>query len=735
MEDVEGMIADVGDSKSANHFRAVERLGSMKDRRIEPAMIKLLDSEDWLVKRHAVAVLGNLKSRKAVAPLIRLVEQEGANMEWAASEALGKIGDRRAVPALLELFRKNGERRYLDQGLNEVIAKLGVSREQFGEIVGLLENGTEEQKELSAHLLGCLKDKRAVKPLIRALGSGNERVKSFAAHALGRIGDRRANPHLISILESPGPALGYPMKEAAESLGKLGVDARELGAIADLAREGRMPGVVALGEIKGAKAVPLLIEALGNEALKTEAMRALKKIGKPAVPKLVKALGAQEPKMRRRAAEILGNIRDQKAAPALADALNDRDAVVRRKAAEALGKVCDSKEARGLVKARNDADPSVRRKAAEALERMRGKTAVQRLMKALGDEKAPVREKAAEALGRLRERGAVPQLIKALDDPCVDVAYAAARSLGWIRDSRAIPPLLKIIETGSFDVRAINPCGYRFGCPASRALRAIGLGMLSQEKRVMCMLSLGKIYDAAKSGDAATLLGLLERYHSSLHRRVFDALLEMAKGCKTVEEVLDLEKKAGESCDRFMGLTLAHDASSIEYQMRFMGIKVALAEKKDELVRGSPGFMGLDGSVVPVLIEAFVAGESSAEWEKSNLLPEPVRLCSSSVRWEAAGLLEEVIKLCPGAGQLEKLEAGLEEGFSRLLESAKDGNSRHVAEMPVARVRETLAERKKALAYELELPSGDKPVLPAPNGAANGRKNGAPKEPLSKNRL
>jgi bilin biosynthesis protein len=62
------------------------------------------------------------------------------------------------------------------------------------------------------------------------------------------------------------------------------------------------------------------------------------RIGAPAVPALIQALGDSDRDVRRAAAEALGKLGDPQAVSPLIQALGDRSENVRRAAAEALGR-------------------------------------------------------------------------------------------------------------------------------------------------------------------------------------------------------------------------------------------------------------------------------------------------------------------------------------------------------------------------------------------------------------
>ena len=182
-------------------------------------------------------------------------------------------------------------------------------------------------------------------------------LRGEAARTLGKIGPgtgvKEVVPGLVEALRDKNE---FVRKEVATALGNMGPSAKEaIPALIDLLGEGRPTGYTR-ADVGGAAS-----EALG-------------KIGKDAVPLLVKALKSRDTDVRTGAAYALAGIEAQ-AKDATGDstaALGDRDAGVRAAAACALGRIGpDAKSAtpavRGLL---NDKDESVRKAATEALKRL-----------------------------------------------------------------------------------------------------------------------------------------------------------------------------------------------------------------------------------------------------------------------------------------------------------------------------------------------------------------------------
>jgi len=181
----------------------------------------------------------------------------------------------------------------------------------------------------------------------------------------------------------------------------------------------------------------------------------LAKAGKPAAKPLIGALSADDPLVRRQAADALGRIGDRRAVEPLIEALKDRDSLVRGHAVEALGRIKDPRAMAPLVAVLNDKEqPShVRMSAAEALGAIGDPNAVEPLILALLDEHWGVRSRAAQALGRVKDPRAVAPLIGALQDKEAAVRANAAEALGELDDQRAVKPLTAALQDPDRDVR------------------------------------------------------------------------------------------------------------------------------------------------------------------------------------------------------------------------------------------------------------------------------------------
>ena len=176
----------------------------------------------------------------------------------------------------------------------------------------------------------------------------------------------------------------------------------------------------------------------------------------PEVPKLIEALGSNDPEQRVNAAKSLGDLQSaaQEAVAALTLALEDEDCSVRCWAAHALGMIGgrEAKEAvpRLIEMLRNDENIIARRFAVDALGALgeRNKAAIAAIVDATGDEDGILRGDAAVALGVAGARSALPTVIQLLEDPEPWARHQAASALGYpafSKCSEAVGPLVRAL--------------------------------------------------------------------------------------------------------------------------------------------------------------------------------------------------------------------------------------------------------------------------------------------------
>lgn len=226
----------------------------------------------------------------------------------------------------------------------------------------------------------------------------------------------------------------------------------------------RRNSVVQLGQLsaRAVPAVPFLINILddriwlgwlGLTRTNEEAVKALVKIGKPAVEPLIASLKSKNWRIRVRAALVLGEIKDSRAVEPLIAALKDKKHLIRASAVAALAKIDDPRAIEPLIIALKDEHPFVRVVASRELGKLKNLRAAGPLLDALRDEDIDVRRSVVKALVEMKDPRTVEPLIAALKDGNKGTRRGAAISLGAIKDPRAIEPLIAALKDESLLVK------------------------------------------------------------------------------------------------------------------------------------------------------------------------------------------------------------------------------------------------------------------------------------------
>ncbi|WP_138007535.1 HEAT repeat domain-containing protein [Halalkalirubrum salinum] len=191
-------------------------------------------------------------------------------------------------------------------------------------------------------------------------------------------------------------------------------------------------------------------------------------------------LGSDSPAVRKRAAELLGELVDESdteiVGSLVAVAMSDDDEGVRAAAIDALDEIGAGAVEQLLVKvtgtkiqqgatwatakrfaaALSSDIPELRMAAANALGNLGEASAIPALLSALDDEYSAVRIRVCKALGTLEHPRAVEPLIRQLDDSRGQVRLAAANALATIGNDRALSALLDMLSDENPEIRRIS---------------------------------------------------------------------------------------------------------------------------------------------------------------------------------------------------------------------------------------------------------------------------------------
>ncbi len=160
---------------------------------------------------------------------------------------------------------------------------------------------------------------------------------------------------------------------------------------------------------------------------------------------LAALLSADDPALRRRAAEELAEIKGFTPIAALAAALRDENKGVRDSALRSLSRIGSEYVARAAVEYIADENIVTRNLAAELLLKLK-EHSVGALLPYLYDVNQDVRKFAVDILGLIGDESTVAHIIPLLDDPDENVVVSAAEALGNIRSPLAVPHLIRVFK-------------------------------------------------------------------------------------------------------------------------------------------------------------------------------------------------------------------------------------------------------------------------------------------------
>jgi HEAT repeat protein len=216
------------------------------------------------------------------------------------------------------------------------IKKMERNKDVNGLMKALSFENDESIRRDAAFALGKISDSSTVDPIINELNYEKNNVINSSVNDVGES----TIEQLINSLNNENIDV---RKNAASALIKIGEPAVDMliNALENENWRVRWHTAEILGEIKDDRAVKPLINALKDEnnGVISNSIIALCEIGEPAVKILINALKSSEWQVRWHTAEILGEIKDDRAVKPLTDALNDENSDVQRAATKALERI------------------------------------------------------------------------------------------------------------------------------------------------------------------------------------------------------------------------------------------------------------------------------------------------------------------------------------------------------------------------------------------------------------
>ena len=360
-----------------------------------------------IVQQTAIILLGEI--RLAAAEDLLLATHHSKNMFTArlVAAALQRRYERLPETELLRRLRQNSSAAPQAEAANAVIARAAALRAL------LQKHDQEHDPALSQAMEG---------EALRLLKSEHQSVRQGAARALGLCAGERVTKALLTCLSAESEP--EVIKAACQAIGRI------------------RP---ALDESAGEIMDPLIRHA--DPFVVLEACAALHGMGYGGANHgIALSLTNSSARVRLRAAEILGEIKDRASVEELARATQDRSWRVRMAAIRALGRMKATGAVGPLRQALKDDHAEVRAQAAVALQGIGTTTGVVwPLVDDLQSDRPSRQTAAARALGRIRATQAVAALTKTVSHADLELACRSVEALAAIDSGPARSSLVRAL--------------------------------------------------------------------------------------------------------------------------------------------------------------------------------------------------------------------------------------------------------------------------------------------------
>ena len=280
-----------------------------QDPAVVTALIERLTDTHPSVRRAAAQSLGNLRARRAVSALIGALSDKSREVRSAAAGALGNIEDSKAIPALVKVMGdESAEVR--EQAINALSRFEG--EVPVAPMIAALSDSKADIRARAADILGNSGDKSAIQPLAKLLKDPSADVRREALQSLGRFQDPSVGPAIMGALTDEQAEVRAAAVQALQEAHTVLSEGTVVKLLADPSREVRQQAIQTLHDQPLAPAVvSALARIIADDAsadVKESAVQALAEARNPAARDAIRhALTSSDPRVRRAAAEALGN--------------------------------------------------------------------------------------------------------------------------------------------------------------------------------------------------------------------------------------------------------------------------------------------------------------------------------------------------------------------------------------------------------------------------------------------
>jgi len=189
-------------------MEAILTITKLIEPEIKDDIIKLILTDDFIVKQNAIKLSGKLKLADAVDLLITNLDNIYNEVSIASIKALGEIGDVSAIPDLLSVLDiEDVSFEYTDLDMRlfilDAVKSIYINNKEatYDHLYSYLEKDNDTIKESVAFLFGELGREDFVNPLLNLLHERNLEIKKNSIIALGKIGNLKPLDDLIGLLD------------------------------------------------------------------------------------------------------------------------------------------------------------------------------------------------------------------------------------------------------------------------------------------------------------------------------------------------------------------------------------------------------------------------------------------------------------------------------------------------------------------------------------------------------
>lgn len=364
MDEIERILTLLQSEDPRQRDSAFESIPEALPDQITLALIDTLRDENLALRQRSVDTLIE-KGSSSIAALIEALRIDDHDIQFNLIKVLGALGDQRATQHLISLIEHAPES--LQYEIIEALIQLN-DPEAIDTLITTLGHKEPSIRDLAAKGLTYLGN-FSLPPLFLALHSPQWLIRSYAARILGQIRNKQAVAPLVDVLPHSDSTF---RKEVIGALGMLG-DSKAVPALLHALTQGEQetikPLIESLAKINDPRSIPAMIEALKAEEWGKHEyiVDQIASMGPQVIDHAIRYSRDTSPRIRIGVAKILGWFQQPEVTTALITLTRDADQEVRRITAGSLSQHRSEAGIRALVDLLVDANNSISSQAAKSI--------------------------------------------------------------------------------------------------------------------------------------------------------------------------------------------------------------------------------------------------------------------------------------------------------------------------------------------------------------------------------